>query len=330
MSREDWLTMRLSQSEVGGSDVGTIMNQNPWMPALKLFHQKIGLWPTDMEDSAASYGGRMLEEVVAKHYWPFWSPESPTMETMLKNAGEDKMIRKCNKVNFVAKNPDYPWLCINMDREYDNGKSCLEIKTASGFAVNKWESGLPVYYMLQHQACLGVAEMYQGELALLKDGRYFDVFPFTLNETIFIEILKRTKEFYEKVVEGRRVMNSDMSGEQKLAAVTQLEPSPEGSAAYEDYMKERYRSDNQIQKIAGTPEMLAHAKNYLKYHNIMNSSKEIKTEAGNCLRNFMMQNSANEIDFGAGSVTWTKKSNGHDNFRVSPKMFTEEELTMWK
>ena len=330
MTRHEWLTMRLNQTLIGGSDVGTVMGQNPWKPALKLFHQKIGLWPQEAEDSKASYGGRALEEVVAKHYWPYWSPDSPDMETMLKNANEGKVIRKCNRVNYVAVNPDFPWLAINMDREYEGGNACLEIKTGSGFAVNKWESGLPVYYITQHQACLGVAEMLTGEVGLLVDGRDFDVFPFLYNDIIFAEILTQTKSFHEKVVEGKEIMGSDLPSEQKLEAITKLEPAPEGTAAYEEYMKERYRPDYQIEKIAGTPQMLQHAKDYLKYNKIMSTAKDTKTEAGNNLRNFMSQNNANEIDFNTGSVTWTKKSNGHDNFRVSPKIFSEEEMSLWQ
>lgn len=330
MSRQEWLDMRLNQVLIGGSDVGTVMGQNPWKPALKLFHQKIGLWPSEGEDTKASYGGRVLEEVVAKHYWRYWSPDSPNMDTLIKNANEGKIIRKCNKVNFVAVNPDFPWLAINMDREYDNGEKCLEIKTGAGFAVSKWETGLPVYYITQHQACLGVAEMLLGEVALYVDGRDFDVFPFSFNEIIFTEILKQTKDFYEKVVEGKAIMGSDLSAEKKLEAVTKLEPAPEGTASYEEYMKERYRPDYQIEKIAGTKEMIMNARMYLQYNKIMNTAKETKTEAGNRLRNFMSQNNANEIDFGTGSVTWTKKSNGHDNFRVSPKIFSEDEMDLWK
>ena len=326
MTREEWLQHRLNQTEIGASDAGTIMGLNPYTPALKLFHQKIGLWPWNMEDNEATYSGRILEDVVAKHYFPYWDPKSPDMETMLKNVEANKVIRKCKRVNSMVKNPDYPWIVVNLDRVYFEGKEecALEIKTGAGFAVSKWESGLPVYYITQHQLCLGVSEMMNGDVGLLTDGRKFDCFQFSFNEAIFSEVVKRTKDFHERVLEGREIMKSDLSAEEKMAAISQFEPQPPAEGVevepYEKYMKERFRSDYQVDKIAGTEEMLAHAQDYLKFGVQEKESKEMKIASGNHLRNFMITNNATEIDFEIGSVKWGKKSNGHDNFYVSSKL----------
>ena len=97
-----------------------------------------------------------------------------------------------------------------------------------------------------------VAEFDFGELATLKDGRHFDVYPFDANHDIQAAIAAKTEDFWARVQAGRSLTTQIYEAErtfkpaaaQSLRAQLQLiEPEPDGSDAYASYLKERFNID---------------------------------------------------------------------------------------
>jgi predicted phage-related endonuclease len=318
MSRSEWLAMRHNQDTIGGSDIGVIMGLNPYCPAIKLFHQKVGLWPIISEDNMGTYRGRILEDVIAKHYWPYWEINNPDQDTMLKNATSGNVIRKCRNVNFVVKNPKYTWLAVNLDRVFKHGKrdGYLEIKTALGFAANQWESGFPPYNILQLLGCMEVCEFSYGELALLKDGTFFDVMPLERNVSIVEGILEKTKAFHELIVRGREIMSSEIPLEEKETMINIISPEPDGTDACREYMTERHKIAQNLEAILGTEIERELAIQYLKANKSIKDFTEVKNLSGNKLKEFMLQNKVKVIDFNGPKITWGEK------FSVSSKLLT--------
>jgi putative phage-type endonuclease len=184
ISREEWLKIR----RIGGSDVATILNLNPYTPALRLFHELIGLWKKEEIDNIHTYAGRVGEDFVEQYFWRFYDPENPDMETMLENAREGHQVRKARRFNYLIVNPDYPWLSANIDRlilkHKGNDQGVLEIKTALDNAMRKYDGGIPPQYILQMQTYMLITGLKYAELAILVNGRFFDVYRFDANETI--------------------------------------------------------------------------------------------------------------------------------------------------
>lgn len=56
-----------------------------------------------------------------------------------------------------------------------SGRGVLEIKTISGYNADKWEGGIPPYYIAQIQLYMLVLGYDYGQFAFLKDGRHMDV-----------------------------------------------------------------------------------------------------------------------------------------------------------
>ena len=72
----------------------------------------------------------------------------------------------------------------------------FEIKTISGYNADKWEGGIPPYYIAQIQLYMLVLGYAYGQFAFLKDGRHMDVFTVEANEDIQATILNEAEIFY--------------------------------------------------------------------------------------------------------------------------------------
>ena len=88
----------------------------------------------------------------------------------------------------------------------ERGNGCLEIKTISGYEADKWEAGIPPSHVVQVQTQLMVTGWKYGELAVLKDGRFFDVFPFDKHAGVCREIANQTKSFWLRVESARKCL----------------------------------------------------------------------------------------------------------------------------
>ena len=178
--------------------MGTVLRLNPYETAARLYHEKVGTEEPQKEDSEFMFWGREHEDKIAE-IWQYWDG---TDEGYLQNVKEGKVIRKCRKVNGYVTNPDYPWLFASVDRlivkkdslnmltgEPLKEESPLECKTLSYWAASAWESGLPIFYLVQLHTYMIVFEVDYAEMAILTDGNKFKV-----------EYIKRDEELCNSII----------------------------------------------------------------------------------------------------------------------------------
>lgn len=327
MTKSEWLDQR--HNGIGGSDVSSVLGLNPYKASAELFYEKV-LRINQTEENQPMHWGKALEDIIANR-WQYWDGDP---DGMIRNYSDRKVIRKCQRLNAIIRNNDYPWLSANLDRvilSQSAGKGVLEIKTVSGWAADQWRDGIPPYYLIQLQTYLLVTGYQYGEIAILRDGRYMEVIPFNREDAIIDKIVEKTEVFWKNIVTARELLGPYVSGKEIYnfddfsnisisddvkRELSELEPAPDDSVAYENYLKTRYK----IQPITkrGTPEQLAKAIEYLSFSKIIKGYEARKRGISNELKNEMAE--AELLDFnGNGKITHKEDTNGVKRFIVKVK-----------
>lgn len=326
MSREQWLTYR--HDGLGASEVGTILGLDDYMSSLELFYYKIGEIARFDTETIYSFMGRYHEDTIAD-LWQYWEGDE---ETMIANYKAGKIVRRCMRVNAFVRNPEYPWLYVSLDRKINKtetrGEGSLELKTISGFEADKWESGLPPKYVVQLNTQTMVGEFEFGEMAILQDGRRFFVLPFENSKTIQETIVKKTFEFWCKVLDARKLVNAKYIALQDFnykradgltAAIDLLAPEPDGSQVYADFLKKKYNRPLSAERQGTEAEFVEATVQKLATEQIKTIS-EGKIKAENCLKT-AMGDRFQMLDFGSrGRVYWSMNGAGHRVFRNKIKL----------
>lgn len=331
MSQDDWLRYR--DRGVGASDVGTILGINPYKCSAQLFYEKLGELPVLNTENIAQFLGKEQENFIAS-MWEYWDPSQGTEGAMIANYRAGAKVRRCQRVNAYVNNPDFPWLFVSLDRKINRtatirsgdevrseelpGEGALELKTIAGYEADKWEGGIPPAYVVQVQTQLLVCEFKFGELAVLRDGRDFQVYPFEYNAGICETIIKRTRDFWNRVEEGRKIITQRYEARRqfnyKLAdelteQLTTIEPPPDGSEAFAKYLKERYRIA-EPGEMKGTDELLSVAVQHKRIKAQIKDFEEQGRQCENVLKN-ALRDGATKIDFAtSGYVSWKPNANG--------------------
>lgn len=321
MTDDQWYDYRMNG--IGASEVASVMGLNPYKSSIELFYEKIGQKPISREENAAMFWGTELESVIAEK-WQYYDPNEPGQEAMIRNFRAAMVVRKCERVNRYISNPAFPHLFVSLDRrihkQSEIGEGALEVKTISGFSANQWESGIPPMYIVQLQTQLMACDFNYGELVILKDGRHFEVYPFEKNETIQTAIAERTKTFWDLVLEARnyarlKIEDSNGMADHYQGMIDALAPEPDGSASYENYLKEKYKEGGSG-FMKGETVHYDIAKQYQSTHEHINQLEIAKTECANKIKAVM--GDYDILDFGPlGKVTWKANSKGSRVFKVS-------------
>lgn len=321
MNQEDWLKYR--KRGIGASEVGTIMGLNPYKSSIELFYEKIGEELGYNIENMARFLGKEQEPLIAD-MWQYWGGD---VDSMIANYRAGKIVRRCQQVHAYVHNPDYPHLFVSLDRKINKhanrGEGALELKTIAGYESDKWEGGIPPSYVVQVQTQLLVCEFDYGEMAILKNGREFDVLPFERNETIIAAIIERTLEFWRRVELAREIITSRFEAqrsfnyaivEQCNANLQAVEPEPDGSEAFNNFLKEKYRIALPGERQGTIVELEA-----AKAHRAAKDRiKEFEDQARlyeNKLKN-SIRDGCDRLDFGkeVGYVSWKTDSNGTRRF----------------
>jgi len=314
---------------VGASEISPLLGLNPYYSVIELFFEKVSIKPFWNEDNIAMFWGRELEEQIAEK-WQYWdgSPEG-----MIANFASGDIKRKCRRINFYAQNKDFPWIFCSLDRVINKqgtgeevvDEGALECKTISGFYAKMWENEIPPMYVAQHQTQLGVLDLKYGELAVLKDGRYFDVMPFDRHQGIIDRLIKESFNFFENVKYSieRWLLHqtvTDENEQQRLyAEIENVAPEPDGSDSYKNYLSETYQNSLLGAEVNGTVIEEELAQQYKFYHNRIENFKYLQTECRNKLCAFMKEIPI--LNLGEiGKVTWKEEGQKGRVFRVNVKV----------
>lgn len=311
MTREDWLRKR--KQGIGASDVGTIFGLNQYKSALELWYERLDPEIQLNIESIAAFMGIYQEDSLAD-LWQYWEVNE---QRMMENYRAGRIIRRCQRVNAYVSNPLYPHLFVSLDRKINKGErgeeGALELKTIAGYEAKKWETGIPPSHIIQVMTQILVCEFSFGELGTLRDGRYFDVWPFEYRADIGQGIIERTKAFWDSIQEGRKILTQKyeavMSCNMRLANELQaelehLEPPPDGTEAYENYLRDKFkRSLAEVGLVPGTDEDIKIA---LEHQRIKADIKKLEDNARlyeNTLKRKIGDGCT--LDFGkAGRVSW--------------------------
>lgn len=321
MSRENWLTYR--HEGIGASEVGTILGLDDYMSSLELYYYKIGAVARFDTETIFQFMGRYHEETIAD-LWQYWDGDE---ESVIRNYKDTKIVRKCQRVNAFVKNPDYPWLYVSLDRKINKtdsaGEGTLELKTISGYEADKWEAGLPPKYVIQVNVQMLVCEFTFGEMAILQDGRRLFVLPFESNQNIKNHIIQKTKTFWDRVIEGRKLVNemffcmqefNQRRVDELTSEIDRLAPEPDGTLVYADYLKKKFNRPNSAER-KGTKEELDIATAAAGASIMIKQWEESKILSESYLKK-IMGDEVQVLNFeGAGKVYWSKTANGNRIFR---------------
>lgn len=313
MAKEDWLRFRLHG--IGASEIATIMGLNKYKSSHQLFYEKVEQNIEEFEN-VSMFMGKYMEDSIAE-LWQYYENETGSAEDaqlkMIDNFNNKKIVRKCRKINSYLVNPEYPWLFASLDRlinKGDNGKEgALELKTISGYASDIWIGGIPPQYLVQLQQQLLISDLDYGELCILKDGRYIEVFKFERTQEIIDNIIEVSKNFWDNVLQARSLLAQGLPFEH-------LEPAAETDnvTAYEAFMNEKYLA--KAAKAEPTQEVLDHATDYTQCNNEINDIDKKKKYYAMLIKDHMRE--AELIDFGSqGKITWKVDKNGKRTLRIA-------------
>lgn len=306
MSKQDWLKFR--NNGIGGSDIATIMGLNKYKSSHQLFYEKVEETSNDY-DNIAMFMGRFMEDHIAE-LWSYWDGD---VDTLMSNYENNNPVRKCRKQNSFIINPDYPFLFASVDRIITKGaagkEGILEIKTISGFTSNMWIAGIPPQYIVQLQQYLLVTGLEYGEMAILKDGRYPEVYSFERNDEIMNNIVEQASAFWDNVLKARELYKQGLPFEH-------LEPEIDNTEAYAAFLNEKFKAtpataqpDENIFKIG------------LEYMACNDAIKQIENDkeiCANSIKEYM--GDASLIDFGInGKITWAENAKGNRVLNVKVK-----------
>ena len=326
MTPEQWLGFR--KCGLGASEVGAVMGLSQYKSNVELFYDKIGQGLGFNVENIAMFIGTELEQFIA-NLWQFWDG---TEAGMIENFRAQNKVRKMQRVNAYIQNPKFPWLFVSLDRKInkhidedgkERGNGALEIKTISGYEADKWEAGIPPSHVVQVQTQLMVTGWKYGELAVLKDGRFFDVFPFDKHAGVCREIAKQTKSFWLRVESARKCLTQKFEAERNFntkkvkeieAELMRLEPEPDASDGLATFLKEKYRNAEPQSERMGTLEELEIARKHAQISTKIKKLGSDKQLVENSLKSKMRD--IERITFGeSGSVIWKNDANGVRRFQ---------------
>lgn len=334
MTQDQWLAYRVNG--IGASEVGVILGLSPYKASIQLFYEKIGEVPAHNVESLAKFLGKEQEPFLAD-MWEYWQYDIEDMQDaqmqMIRNYQRGNKIRRCKRVNAYAHNDKYPHLFVSLDREInqyfdvvrqvERGNGALELKTMGGYESDKWESGIPPVMIMQVNTQMLVCEYDYGEIAILKDNREFFVLPFERSPTICEMIVEKTTEFWAKVEQGKILATQKFEAQRNFnyklveevdKELATLEPEPDGSDAFNNFLKEKYKIALPGERI-GSPQQLADAQAHKEIASRIKELGDAKQLHENRLKNDLGHEGGDKFDFGAnGYVSWKSDTNGVRRF----------------
>ncbi len=278
-SRQQWLSVRNSLEGVGGSEIGYILGNSEYKSPIRLFYEKVGLWPAKEVFNEYVFWGRKHEPTIRDTWQHFGSFEGGANE-MMRNEAVGIKPRKCRVRNFMFRNPKYPYLFANLDGEilkttWRSDRGVLEIKTISGFAADKWPEKIPPYHLQQVQGYLLVTGYKYAELVYLQDGRISSVWPVLANPETQYNIVEACNDFILRVQEAKKAIKGIKAQHKAIQEAAAFAPEVDATKDLSDFYDEVYREKLDRGEVDVTQEVFELA---VTYDKIRSKSKEVASD----------------------------------------------------
>lgn len=236
IKKDKWLKYR--QSGIGGSDASAVIGVNPWKSSIQLYMEKKSDSPKEVKSFRLELGNR-LEGLVAELF-------------------TEKTGLKVRNVNGILKNDKYPFALGNIDRAILGEKAFLECKTTGSYSLKEWQEGIPIHYEIQclhYMAITGATHCY---IAALIGNSEFLFHKLVRDEESINYLMQIEKRFWEENI------------------LKDIVPLPDGSDAYSEYLKEKYKFSNneeiELHFLENGKEKL------LRYDDILSDIKQLEKE----------------------------------------------------
>lgn len=185
MSEEDWQEYRMKQSGIGGSEIASVINVNPYKPKFKLWLEKTGQIPVEQFDNEFIKWGNILEPVIRKQF--------------AKETGF-----KVFQNNFVLQHDEYDHMIANIDGEVIDpafsGRGILEIKTTSEYNLKEWQGDkLPIQYMAQVQWYMATTQYEYAYVVVLIGGNKLRWWLVEKDDSVIEQLIAASLDFMELV-----------------------------------------------------------------------------------------------------------------------------------
>jgi putative phage-type endonuclease len=320
MSHSMWLENR--KTGIGGSDVGIILGLNPYMSKIQLFYQKLGLYPEQIleDENQSVFFGKLFEEKIRSvaQYYDFAYPKA-----YMQNNRLGSLQRYIYEFPYMGVSEKYPWLIGNFDGlginkpleteiKDINPEFVVEIKTISGRAADMWENGIPPSYITQVLTYMLIWEEVnpniEGHLYSLRDGNVLEGHYIEQNKSIMERIIEETYEFNNLIKSAIEIIQNSSNDQQAFMGLQEIEPEPDDSKSYYEFMSEKAKEKELINTIEGTTEIYNKA---VKYKELASKIKEIEKEQQsykNTIIKELVDNDAKVIDFNEnGKISYSNR-----------------------
>jgi predicted phage-related endonuclease len=235
---------------IGSSEISTVVRANDYEILPEWIERKAGM-RDDKPMNEAMLAGLLAEDGILLR-WKYYDNVDYVMNYVAK-----KIIRECVKFSGYITNPKYPLLFTSTDAWAMPGSPMLssgevsemgfpiESKQINGFYANKWESGIPPGYLFQVNQEMMLTETDYAELATLKDGREFNVYPIERSENLCNIILEESEKVWKLVVKAREMkLEMDAArGSQKDKIRSEMDsmlPLPDENPIYSQFYSDKY------------------------------------------------------------------------------------------
>lgn len=328
----EWHAYRMSG--IGGSEIGSLMGLLKWKPAIKLFYEKCGMIPVYDEPNEKMFHGRNMEDYIA-NLWKYWNGSK---EGMMSNHDQGIEVRKCQRINGYIRNPDYPWLFASIDRIINKGQvhlltgeamedeGILECKQISQYMADQWESGIPIYQVAQVQQYMTILELKYGDIAALKDGNNYEVYPMDFSPLISEQIITQSQEFWDKVLlvrENKALRDTGQITQEEFESIlVDVEPDPDHTEAYKEFMSDKYTQERERVHADFQDKQLAIEQEKLKY--MINFLTEKRDLYKNTLTNKLVNTKVEYLDITDRAYVRYYKKQGGKNYQLDIRFPVEE------
>lgn len=305
-----WHSFR--QNGIGGSEIGSVLGVDRFRCGLELFHQKLGLAPKPELNAAMAFG-QMLEEKVAQA-WQYWNGVS-----WLDNYAAGIKARACRRSNGYHTRPEWPWLFFSPDRiGYKPHRMYVECKCVNQMLHR--QEDIRLAHAAQCQMGMMMLGMDRAELAMLIGGQVLEVVEFRADAELQKKILKRSREFWDRVEYARETIRclgrNVFSAAELRREVSGCEPPvyEHEQQAWCEYIGEAYEpQDDEI--INGSDYLFSIARKEREARAREKSGEVDKKKYQAILKKAMADSGVQGLSFNeAGKVTYKKDSNGTARF----------------